>query len=365
LANPELKPKPIRVLIVAPSMNKIGGQSVQAARLVEKFVDEPEVEVDFLPVDPKLSGPLHLLQKIKFVRTILTSLAYWLLLFREVNRHDVIHIFSASYSSFLIAPTPALMIAKLFGKKVILNYHSGQLRDHLTKWPGAIKTMKRFDRIVVPSEYLMDVFAEFGLRARAVYNFVETDKYNFRNRVPLKPVFLSNRTFESHYNVSCVLRAFAEIQKNYPESSLAVAGDGPQREKLKALAEKLNLRNVEFAGFVPQDKMPALCDASEILLNSPNIDNMPLSLIEAYAAGLPIISTNAGGIPYLVHHEETGLLVDINDHLLMARAATRLLEDPILAEKLIRNGKRECEKYGWEPVRENWLNLYRDLAKES
>ncbi len=360
--NRETKPNLIRILIVAPSLDMTGGQAVQASRLREKFGREPELKVGFVPINPRLPKALRFLQKIKYVRTAVTSLMYWLLLFREVNRHDIVHIFSASYTSFVIAPVPALKIAKMFGKKTILNYRSGQARDHLTRWPGAVKTIERFDRIVTPSQYLVDVFAEFGLTARVVHNFVATEKYKFRERVPLGTNFLSNRNFETHYNIGCTLRAFAVVQEKYPDATLTVAGDGSERDKLRKLAAELKLRNVDFLGLVEQEKMPGLCGSADILLNSPSVDNMPNSLIEAYAAGLPIVSTNAGGIPYIVRHEETGLLVESNDHAAMAREAIRLLEDPALAETIIRNGRAESEKYTWAAVREDWLALYRELA---
>lgn len=351
------------MLIVAPSLDMIGGQAVQASRLRKKFADEPELQVGFVPINPRLPGPLQLLQKIRYVRTVVTSIAYILLLFREVNRHDIIHIFSASYSSFVIAPTPALKIAKLFGKKTILNYRSGEARDHLTNSKFAHTIIRQFDRIVTPSRYLVDVFGEFGYQAQTVHNFVETEKYKFRDRVPLRPIFFSNRNFEAHYNVSCTLRAFALVQEKYLHATLTIAGDGKERDTLRKLAAELKLRNTEFIGLVAQDEMPGLSDAADILLNSPNLDNMPNSLIEAYAAGLPIVSTNAGGIPYILRHNETGLLVDVNDHKAMAREAIRLLEDRFLASKLIENGKTESKKYTWDSVREDWLNLYRELAK--
>jgi L-malate glycosyltransferase len=356
--------KPIRVLIVAPSLDMVGGQAVQAARLREKFAAEPELEVGFVPINPRLPGPLSFLQKIKYVRTVATSFEYRKLLHREIPKYDLIHIFSASYTSFVIAPTPALRIAKQHGKKTILNYRSGQARDHLERWPSAVETIREFDRVVTPSQYLVDVFAEFNLPAQVVPNFVETEKYKFRERVPLKPNFLSNRNFEEHYNVGCVLRAFALIQQKFPAAKLTVAGDGPEREKLKALVAELKLNQVEFLGLVAQDKMPGLCDAADILLNSPSIDNMPNSLIEAYAAGLPIVSTDAGGIPYIVRHEETGLLVAVNDHQALAHEAVRLLEGPALAEKIIAGGQREAEKYTWAAVRDRWLDLYRELAAQ-
>lgn len=353
---------PIRVLIVAPSLEILGGQAVQAARLREKFAAEPELKVGFVPINPELPGVLNNLRKIKYVRTVVTSLMYWYLLMREVNRHDIIHIFSASYTSFYIAPTPAVLIAKIFGKKTILNYRSGEAEDHLTRAKFAHRIIKMFDRIVTPSGYLVDVFAKFGFTAQIVHNFVETEKYKFRARVPLRPRFLSNRNFEDLYNVSCILRAFAIIQQKFPEASLTVVGDGKERDKLHKLAAELKLRNIEFTGRVEQHKMPELCNEADILLNSPNIDNMPNSLIEAYAAGLPLVSTDAGGIPYIVRGGETGLLVDINDHKAMAREVIRLLEGPELAQTLIDAGAVESAKYTWTAVREKWLNLYRGLT---
>src|SRR5262245_58736790 len=125
----------IRVLVVAPSLRILGGQAVQANYLIEHLSQEPSFEVSFLPHNPRLPGPLRLLQLIKYVRTIVTSLIYCLALALRIPKHDVIHIFSASYFSFLLAPTPAILIAKLFGKKAILNYHSGEAEDHLRCWP--------------------------------------------------------------------------------------------------------------------------------------------------------------------------------------------------------------------------------------
>src|SRR5688572_22447551 len=119
----------VRVLLVGPSVDILGGQAVQLERLLARFKDEPALEVGFVPVNPRLPGLLRKLQSVKYVRTVVTSLAYFALLLRRVPRFDVIHIFSASYTSFVIAPTPALFAAKLFGKKAVLNYRSGECED--------------------------------------------------------------------------------------------------------------------------------------------------------------------------------------------------------------------------------------------
>src|SRR5215203_4301949 len=99
-------------------MDIVGGQAVQAVRLIEHLKQEASVEVDFLPVNPRLAGVMRKLQSIKYVRTVTTSSLYWTKLLTTVPSFDVIHIFSASYFSFLLAPAPAIMVAKLFGKKI-------------------------------------------------------------------------------------------------------------------------------------------------------------------------------------------------------------------------------------------------------
>lgn len=355
--------RPVRVLIVAPSLDILGGQAVQAARLLARLREEPSLEVGFLPINPRLPGMLRKLQDIKYVRTIITSFHYIVTLLLRVPSYDCIHIFSASYLSFLLAPTPAILIAKLYRKKAILNYRSGEAEDHLTRWRTATPIIRLVDKIVVPSEYLVNVFRRFGFEAHGIANFVDASQFRFRNRLPLRPVFLSNRNLESLYNVSCTLRAFATIQHSLPDARLTVAGDGSERVALEVMSRELGLRNTEFLGRVAPERMNELYDAADIYLNSPDIDNMPGSIIEAFASGLPVITTNVGGIPYIVEDEKTGLLIQRGDHQTMAAKAIRLLRDANFARKLVRNAHTQCRKYAWESVRGEWLKLYDETAR--
>lgn len=354
----------VRVLIVAPSLDILGGQAVQAAQLLARLGEEPSLEVSFLPINPRLPGPLRRLQAIKYVRTIVTSLLYLALLIKRVRTHDVIHIFSASYFSFVLAPAPAVLIARLYRKKIVLNYRSGEAEDHLRRWPRTTsRTFSLVDEIAVPSGYLVDVFAKFRLVSRAIFNFVDLDRFKFRERTPLRPVFLSNRNLEPLYNVGCVLRAFSIIQQRVPEARLIVAGEGSQRSDLERLAIALQLRNVEFVGRVLAINMPAIDGSADIYLNGSEIDNMPGSIIEAFASGLPVVTTDAGGIPYIVRNEKTGLMVHCGDYEGMAAAALRLLDDDELAIGLARRALEECKKYQWAAVKTEWLSLYQELAK--
>ena len=354
----------IRVCLVAPSLSILGGQAVAAQRLLERLGAVPELEVGFLPHDPRTNALLRRLQRVKYVRTVATTVAYVTSLLRKLPAYDVVHVFSASYWSFLLAPTPAILIGKLLGKRVIVNYRSGEAADHLRRWRRtAVPTLHRADRVVVPSGYLVDVFSRFGIGAESIANFVDTEAVRFRERTRLRPVFLSNRNFQALYNVPCVLRAFASIQARLPEARLIVVGDGPERELVHATARELALRNVQFVGAVRPEDMGRWYDEADIYLNASDIDNMPNSIIEAFACGLPVVTSRAGGIPYVVEHERNGLMVDCGDHDALAGAALRLLDDPALTQRLIAEGLRDVsEQYTWDAVRERWLKLYQRLV---
>lgn len=354
--------QPIRVLLIAPALRITGGQAVQAERLVAELSQDPSVSIDFMPIAPVFRGPFRVLQSIRYLRTILTFLSYMPLVFWNVPRYDILHIFSASYWSYALWSMPPLLVGKLLGKKVVLNYRSGEAEDHLTRWRLAAPTIRLADVIVSPSGYLVDVFARFGLKARSIFNIIDPNKFRYRQRRKLRPVFLHNRGLEPLYNVQCTLRAFQIVQRKYPDATLTVAHDGSLRSNLEALARELDLRNTNFIGSIPQSRVAELYDAADIYLTSPDLDCMPGSLLECYASGVPLVATKAGGIPYIVEDGETGLLVDCNDHETMAICALRLLEDEQLVEHLTRQGREELKKYSGRSVREQWVQLYRGLV---
>lgn len=360
----DVRRKPIRLLIVAPSHEYLGGQSVHAAQLVKGLRREPGFEVGFAPINPRAPGLLGRLQSVKYVRTLVRMPLYLGGLASKVRRADVVHVSSAALSSFLMTTTPAILVGKLFRRRVVLNYHAGQAVQHLRDWGRtAIPVIRMCDATVVPSLWLVDVFASHGLKTRAIFNHVELEAFRFRERKPPRPVFLSNRNFDPIYNVPCVLRAFSIIQRRVPNASLIVAGDGAQRSEIESLARELGLRNVEFKGRLAPEVMPSVCDAADIYLNASNVDNMPLSILEAFSSGLAVVTTNAGGIPYMVEHERTGLVVSMNDHEALAASALRLLEDKDLAARLATAARAECEQYKWDAVRPQWLEFYREVAE--
>src|SRR5215831_8409374 len=166
--------------MVAPSMRILGGQAVQAARLLRAWSDDPDVFAWLVPVNPLPPGPLAALTRITYVRTLVTQLCYWPLLLRELRKADVVHVFSAAYTSFLLSPLPAVIVARLLGKPVVMNYRSGEAPDHLRRSAVARGTLRAVERNAVPSRFLHDVFASFGIRSRIIPNIVDVEQFRFR-----------------------------------------------------------------------------------------------------------------------------------------------------------------------------------------
>jgi glycosyltransferase involved in cell wall biosynthesis len=353
---------PVRVLLIGPSLDILGGQAVQAMHLLNGMKEVDSVRMEFLPINPRLPGPLGLLQKIKFVRTAVMFTAFFLRLLVAAARNDVIHVFTAAYYGFLLWCAPAVCIGRLYRKKVMLHYHDGQCEDHLRNWRTARPVLRMAHQIVAPTYFIVDVMKKFGFDAQCIFNVIAVDQFHYRQREQLRPVFMTNRILEPLYNVGCILRGFALIQQRYPGATLTVAHDGCCRPELEQLARDLALRNVAFVGKVPHDRVGELYDDADIYMMTPNTDCMPGSVFECYASGLPIIATNAGGIPYILRHEETGLLIPVNDHAALAQAAFRLLDDPPLVESLTTAGRRECDRYLWVNIRQQWVDAYRRLA---
>ena len=353
----------LRVLIVGPSPSLIGGQAVQAARLLDQLQREPSVDAQFLAVNPVLAGPLGALQRVKYVRTVVTSVAYWARLVSSVRRFDVLHVLSAAYWSFLLAPAPALAAASIFRRPAILNYRSGEAADHFGRSPLARKIAARFDRVVVPSGYLQDVFGTWGIRAAVVPNIVDFSRITFRRRAPLRPHFLSNRNLEPLYNVGSTLEAYRIIAREYPDAKLDVVGDGSERERLERFVRDASLPNVTFHGAVRPDRMADFLEQADIYLNSSIIDNMPTSLLEAQAAGLAVASSDAGGIPYIISNGETGLLVPKEQPNALAAAALRYLRDPDLAARITDAAHKSVEQYRAERVSAGWVEQYRAVRR--
>ena len=349
----------LRVAIVAASLRILGGQAVQAQRLLDAWQTETSVTAWLVPIDPVAPWPFSAMQRVKVLRTIVTQLCYWPLLLRELRKADVVHVFSASYLSFLLSPLPAIVIARLLRRPVVLNYHSGEAPDHLRRSALARHVMRHsVDLNVVPSIFLREVLDSFGIAARVVPNTIDLQQFAYRVRDPLRPRLLCTRNFEHIYNVACVLRAFARVQARYDDATLTLVGGGSQEAALRALVQQLNLRNVTFAGRVAPTEINRCYANADVYVQAPCIDNMPLSVLEAFASGLPVVSTNVGGVPKILTHGLHGLLAPVDDDEALATQVLTLIESPSYARQLAAAARQSCAAYEWPVARDGWLDAY-------
>jgi glycosyltransferase involved in cell wall biosynthesis len=170
------------------------------------------------------------------------------------------------------------------------------------------------------------------------------------------------RNLEPIYDNATALRAFALVRAVHPLASLVIAGSGPQRAELEALARELGVADgVTFTGRVDNHAMAQLYRNADMMLNCSLVDNMPNSVLESLACGVPVVSTNVGGVPYLVEDGRTALLVPAAAPAQMAQAVLRLCAEPALAASLREAGLRQVQQYTWHNVRPRLLDVYRSV----
>ena len=342
-----------RIAIVGPSLDILGGQGVQA-RAVAEALQRDGHPVAFVPINPRFPRRLAWVRRIPYLRTLLNQ-AMYLPSLRRLWRADVVHVFSASFWSFLLAPVPAMLVARAASARVVLHYHSGEARAHLGGWGRRVHPWLRLAHlIVVPSEYLAGVFAAHGYAPRVIRNVVDLTRFEYRQRPVLQPRLLSTRNLEPYYRVDIVLEAFERIRAEIPEATLTVAGTGSEDPRLRRLAGP----GVRFVGPVDPRFMPQLLAGADIFVNASVVDNQPVSILEAFASGLPVVSTPTGDIAAMVRHEETGLIVPPLDAPSLAHAVLRLLRDPDLGVRLAKAARDECARFTWSAVRAQWASAY-------
>jgi glycosyltransferase involved in cell wall biosynthesis len=346
------------VAIVAASLDILGGQGVQARALVDSLRADGQ-RVMFVPINPRFPRPCGGLRHIRGVRTLVNQSLYLPGLAR-LAAVDVAHVFSASYASFLLAPLPAMAVARALNKRVVLHYHSGEADDHLANWGALVHPWLRLAHyIVVPSEYLRQVFARYGHTAHVIPNVVDLSRFAYRARRPLGARLLSTRNLEPHYRVDMIVQAYAQLKPLVPEATLTIAGYGSEEPRLRLLVSSAGLADVRFLGRVEPEDMPRVYDNADIFLNASVVDNQPVSILEAFAAGLPVVSTPTGDIGALVRHHDTGLLVPPFEPGAIARAIQWLLANPDRAAGFAERAHASIARYTWPAVRDAWAAMYR------
>lgn len=351
--------KTVRLGLVGPLPPPNGGmamQTLQLARLLESEGIDVELVQTNAPYLPAFVG------SIQGLRALFRLLPYVARVWRLAGRTDVIHLMANSGWSWQLFAAPVIWIGWLRKTPVIVNYRGGEAREYLESSARWVKlSMARASRLIVPSGFLQQVFSEVGLTADVIPNIIDLETFSPALQPPAATVFtlVITRNLESIYGLDTAIHALALAREQVPGMQLKIAGSGPQAAELKQLVEQLGLADrVTFLGRLERPEVVALYHSAHAMLNPSRVDNMPNSVLEALACGLPVISTNVGGVPYIVQDGETALLVPPDDPRQMAQALVRVYSDRALRARLSERGCREVRQYAWLEVRPRWLSLY-------
>ncbi len=283
------------------------------------------------------------------------DMAFAVFLNRKVN-YILIDTFSTSnfYFAFVCS-----QLARIFKIKYIPILRGGNLPYRLDvskKLSNLI--FKNAFKNVAPSGYLQYEFEKRGYKTLFIPNILEIENYQFKERNPLQPKLLWVRAFKHLYNPTLAIEVLKIVNEKYPKAILCMIG--PQTDDSFAatqqLAKKYHIeQSVEFTGVLPKEKWHQKSKEYAIFINTTNFDNTPVSVMEAMALGLPVVSTNVGGMPYLIKNNIDGVLVDKENPQQMAKAIIQLIEEN--NQKIVKNARKKVENFAWCVVRTKWLSI--------
>ena len=333
----------MKILLIANYEEGVGGISVQA-RLQRDLLRGDGFTCDILRTKGSVA------KRIKAVFS----------LFFKGRQDDVFHIHACSDRGFLPAVL-GISIGRLLKKRVVLTFHGGGAEGFFKRKQSLVKRyLTRTSANIVLSGFIGRVFDQYGIPYMVIPNILEQDGSTFRARTEIKPRFISIRSFTETYNIKCTLKAFEAVQKKYPDASLTLLGNGPLKSELEQFVADNHLQNVTFAGQVPNTDIYRYLDQADIMLSSSRFDNMPVSILEGFKAGLLVIVSNVGGVPYMIEDGRNGLLFESDNDRQMAEKMVAAVEDPDATRRMIASARHSLENYKWENCREKLLAIYKD-----
>jgi L-malate glycosyltransferase len=286
-------------------------------------------------------------------------------LVRNHRNFDAVVLEVYSGLGFIIADI-AGRLCERFELPLIMFLHGGHLPDFIEKHPRwTERALDRADFLVAPSAFLAEKIGARGYEIKIIPNVVDLAFYPFRERSRIEPRLVWMRSFHSIYNPEMAIKVLAELRRSVPEATLTMAGADKGLEKnIKNLAREMNLSEaVRFPGFLDAEAKTREFSDADIYLNTNRIDNMPVSVVEACAFGLPVVATEVGGLPFLLKNRENGLLVADEDVSAMTRAVKELLDDPDLTRTISQNARKLAQRSAWSHVREDWKNLFAEVQR--
>ena len=276
----------------------------------------------------------------------------------KARRYDILHIHACSYWG-MVPAVFGILAGKLWRKRTIITYHGGGAEEYFVKHAAFVRRwLGRANQVVVLSGFLKEIFDQYQIPCVVIPNVVILCPQT-ECTTTIAPKFISIRHLEPLYNIPCILQAYEQVLKVYPNATLDILGRGSQREELEAYVEEHQLTGVTFVGQVPNQQIYDYLAKADIMLSAPKIDNMPVSLLEAMNAGLLVISSRVGGVPYMIEDGKTGLLFESENSNDLADKMLWALEHPQEINTMINAAQKEVQKYSWENVKKELFKIYK------
>ncbi len=275
---------------------------------------------------------------------------------RKVN-YVMIDVYSTQNFWYAIIISQLCRILHL---KYICKLHGGNLPNRLERNPMLCNLVFNYSYFnLAPSMYLLDAFAVNKYKnLMFVPNTIDLKEYQFTKRQIEAPKLLWVRSFSSIYNPLMAVKVLYYLQKEYPKAELCMVG--PDKENLikdcKELAHALKI-DVKFTGMLTKEEWVELSKEYNFFINTTHYDNTPVSVIEAMALGLSIVSTNVGGVPYLIQEKVNGLLVEDDNVVEMTEAIKSLINDDVLRRQMLLNSRKLVEQFDWEKIKFVWFDI--------
>ncbi|MBI2527078.1 MAG: glycosyltransferase family 4 protein [Candidatus Rokubacteria bacterium] len=349
----------LRLVLVGPLPPPSGGmanQTEQLARLLQEEGSHVRLVATNAPYRPAWIG------RLRGVRALWRLGAYRRALRRALPGAGLVHVMANSGWAWHLRAAPAIRAARRAGVPVVVNYRGGEAEVFFARsFRWVEPTLRQADAVIVPSGFLEAVFSRRGIAVHIVPNVIDLHRFRPASPRPAGPAphVVVARNLEAIYDIPTALRAFATLRTAFPGARLSVAGSGPLRSQLRDLARDLGIAAaVTFTGRLDNARMAGLYAGADLVLNPSRADNMPISILEALASGVPVVSTNVGGVPFLVEDGRTALLVPPGDPQAMAASTMRILGEPALAASLRGAGLEAIQHYAWPAVRERLLAVY-------
>ena len=258
------------------------------------------------------------------------------------------------YFSFITA-----QLARVFRKKYIPILHGGNLPNRIKRSPKMSKILfKKSYKNIAPSNYLKETFEGEGYTVDYIPNTLEISDYPFYEREILQPKLLWVRAFKDIYNPTLAIEVLRLVKKEYPEAILCMVGpekDGTFKQTIELVKEYQLTDSVEFTGVLPKEEWHKKSVDYDIFMNTTNFDNTPVSIMEAMALGIPIVSTNAGGMPFLIQNNIEGILVEKNNPRLMAESIVSLIKEN--NSQMTFKARSKVETFDWGVVKKQWFKI--------